>query len=259
MNIKSLDRYTKMGLSHQDNEDYALIDDISLIICDGCSSSKYTTVGSRILAHTTRLQMYQCNGINSPEHDGFIEQVMWKAKHAAELAGLHYTALHCTLMIAERSEDEININIWGDGCVYYKYFNIDKIFITSINYTPEVPYYPIYMTESTDQQEYKSAHSRGTINIDSLSNDHNLYITPSITGSHKLNVPTKNLEFILLSTDGVESITNLQQGEVNHEITNFKLTSGAFIQRRMNRFMKSNPKHMDDITIAGYSFNKENT
>lgn len=258
MNLKSLDRYTKMGLSHQDNEDYALIDQQSLIVCDGCSSSNYTTVGSRILAHTVRLQMYQCNGVNSPDQDGFIEQVMWKAKHAAEQAGLHHTALHCTLMIAELSEDDVIINIWGDGVVYYKYFNNDKIFIANINYTPEVPYYPIYMTEHSDQQEYKSAHSKGKIIIDTVTNDHKVCISPSITGPHNLIVPTENLEFILLSTDGVESITNLHQDEVNHEVTNFKLTSGAFIQRRMNRFMKSKPNHMDDITITGYSFNKEN-
>lgn len=259
MNIKSLDRYTKMGLSHEDNEDYALIDVQSLIVCDGCSSSKYTTVGSRILAHTVRLQMYQCNGVNSPKQDGFIEQVMWKAKHAAEQAGLHHTALHCTLMIAEHSEDEITINMWGDGCVYYKYFNNDKIFIARVSYTPEVPYYPIYMTEYSDQQEYKSAQSREEIVIKVTTNDPDLYLTPSITESHKLSVPTEDLEFILLSTDGVESITDLPQEKVDQEVTNFKLTSGAFIQRRMNRFMKSNPKHMDDITIAGYSFNKENT
>jgi hypothetical protein len=55
------------------------------------------------------------------------------------------------------------------------------------------------------------------------------------------------MKFLILSTDGI----NTFEKDMRHEVTDFKTTTGKFLQRRINK-IKKDFEHSDDLGLAGW-------
>ena len=246
------DKFSEIGSSHKENEDFAVIGDEEnpfIIVSDGCSSSKNTSTGSRLLSLCAAEELRNnplevaSVGINS----------IYKASILRSSLGINKESLDVTLMIAYMREGVINVSVWGDGFIYVKKLSEDY-FVTELSYSPEIPYYLSYKIDGSRDFLYCRPYG----SIIKTENDSEV---PVKNASH-WRMRADGIEYIMLSTDGVSSFqkdnVDIPQEEINKQITAFKRLNGEFIGRRMKRMMKNNAKdgvrHYDDLTIAGMSF-----
>lgn len=257
------DKFSQIGSSHCENEDFAVIGDENnpfIIVCDGCSSSENTSTGSRIIA-LCAAEILRCYPWGKIEDVG--KHAILKADYViSSLGGASKVSLDSTLIIAMVRSDTVEVCMWGDGSVYGK--NGNERLNTSIEYSNEMPFYLSYGIDRERLAHYKSLVDSGEIK--KTSNDSLWGKSEEVTmepwqTSYDLN----SLEYLLISTDGVESFISkdnepIQQRLIDKDVTVFKRTNGEFIGRRMKRMMKEHKKiginHYDDLTIAGISFEK---
>lgn len=268
-----IDHLLKIGKIHEVCEDYIVsgYDPVPyIILSDGCSSSKDTDVGARILCHRARQYLQRCeiplDSINEIEMGNYI---IWSSKLATDLLGLDITALDATLIIAYCYNNMLKVIIYGDGTIISTQKNCIKI--ETIDYTKNTPYYLSYSLDRERKDIYhdnkiiktvEQYYSSGDLENDSL-----------VVGTQKydkeyvrtyLIKPDKD-KTILICSDGISSFLNREQSEFLHfrnfidDFISFKTLKGEFLKRRLlskkgaiTKLEQQGYEHVDDLSIGAF-------
>lgn len=257
----NIDKFIKMGHSHTLFEDAVIAKDGTapyLIVCDGCSDSESTHIGSHLLARSAQVELEMNDGLLL---NNYAESIIFRARSMADVMGLAYSSLDATLLIAFIEKDKIKVKIFGDGCVYYS-LNGEK-HIHKLSYFENMPYYLSYQLNHKRNIAYKTAAKKAFDNSISLkkmnhwTNDELESTEVNLFNPIELELNMEQLDYLILSTDGVESFDNDSFDkitEVDKGLHDFKNFNGEFLQRRVKRIIKSESKegrhNMDDLGMA---------
>ena len=236
----STDSYIEIGNSHNICEDYALNGIIDgkvpyIIVSDGCSSSKMTDFGSRIIAHSCRKMLITSytNGVmkelidKNTGHD-FQTYLATTIKHTAmetlERFNLCYDVCDATLLYAIVFNDRIYVFGHGDGNVIIKFKNFDKIRWDNLKYMSNAPFYLSYEMDILRKQGYMDtfgeqyfdvlinvitdAHQNISIPQDPLNNYSTAHGNYKPTTPYWYRVDAEGIQSITLSSDGMESFSH---------------------------------------------------
>lgn len=271
-----------IGTTHNVCEDYAVNGDNYIIISDGCSSSKNTDIGARLLCEYCK----QHNCYKNLQSDLFPSVSI-----IINSVGLSDYSLAVTFLSAYVENNKIIINTIGDGNIIIKTKD-GIIHIISMNYSKSAPYYINYYLNKEDNKlwekiidnkyivEYTKIENMGKTNGEddyfietskSLNNDFTSFFIPNCDFSfspkiNKLALNIEDIEWVALSSDGLNSfyeqiITETSKYnkpiwyiDIIIELLKIKNTNGRFVQRRLNKFrkncIKKNWYYADDISLA---------
>jgi len=259
-----------IGSSHEICQDYTFSrapgpEGTHMIICDGCSSSKMTDVGARLLALSVD-QLIDETGIG-----GIAPATlkMLETKYAHEVK-VHPYMFDSTLLIAKYPFDPnkaiidrlkyVSVEMIGDGVLVTKRKS-GIIQAYNIVYPNGYPAYISYNLDKKRKDGYLKLEPDGFVHTYYDIREKKNETTILKKGiSFKSIFLVEDYEWITLFSDGVHSFVNTKTGEpisfieVITELTNFKLFTGRFIQRRLNRFIKDckilDWKYYDDLSMG---------
>lgn len=267
------DSFFRIGSSHEICEDYALsnrrgidfphhiIDTPRIIVCDGCSSSKMTDVGARILA----LQADRMGPILLFSETEFCRHIIHNSRYHSKVFGLPTESLNASLLIAQISDDNCFVHVIGDGTVAIKYSN--EIRLYQYRQKENAPFYLNYTADEKDYAEYTKRFTQEIIEtkliygIDSkkvfLKNKTETPQELTKDGFwYKLAIPLdEDLKCVSIFSDGVEQFYIEEQHippiEIIHELLDFRNYLGEFVKRNCKYFFKKfKGIHQDDFSMA---------
>lgn len=257
------DIFLDKGTSHFICEDYALHGKDYIIISDGCSSSKHTDVGARILSHHAESQIEIIKlifnnkidiNINEVERI-FRNRVITKTLKTSNSMEIEKNFLDATLLIAFELNENILIFAYGDGIIKYKFKFENFINSIEIDYNNE-PYYLSYDINYSDGKlVYKNNFNKNFYTINSTYNNILVSYLIEIGKPYVFNFQKNLLDFIVLSTDGMNTFQN-KSNQINpwNDTLDFKNFTGEFLKRRMFRILKEYKKqdidHYDDLGLG---------
>ena len=293
----NLDSYIELGKSHEVCEDYATHGTIMgvpyIIVSDGCSSSKDTDVGSRLLVHACRNALSELLNHNLIEDLGpgelraYIKaQVLFNLKLSLKALCLKDTVSDATLLFAFVWENNLYTFMYGDGHIITK--KIDGTLDTyKIHYTDNAPPYISYDLDIRRKNAYLEQFGKGDVVFTSTSQTDETNSTTIVNSSPleewvdklaacRVHVQhADNIQSITLASDGIESYmfgkstnaTPEERANVSNEsmwqkeYTSYKGVGGEFVKRRMKRIKLNNEKlnieHFDDVSCATIWINHE--
>jgi len=268
------DSIFNIGKSHSVCEDYAFHGDNCIIVSDGCSSSKHTDIGSRLLCITAHriLKTFK----NEPlSYYAFGNKVSNCVAEQLLLLDLPISSMDATLLVSFVNDGIVYVYIYGDGYYQIK-FKDDSIQFGTFNYNGNAPYYLSYWLDPQRHNDYIKQFGESVEyvigmysgeNYESISN--NININQHKETSLITPISINDIEYIILMSDGVESFQNysvhppiaIDTNEVLKEMTNFKNNKGEFVTRRiksaLKKFKKDGIEHYDDFSVAGIYFGRE--
>jgi len=246
-----------MGKSHKTCEDYALTNTTScnmFAISDGCSSTKNSDFGSRILLKALEFNLKQNNFFA-------IDDLWKKSKEIVNsFSGtILESALDATILCGAEINDNVVVNCMGDGVVVAQYID-GKYDIYDIDYSANAPYYITYMFNDARQFEYNKLNQQKNYTIKSY-DEKGVFIKESIMVSKntiEIIYFHKNLyKSISVFSDGVKTLfSNTLPSKplesIIKELITFPQTNGDFVKRRCNAFIKKNHQYAfsDDFSMA---------
>ena len=286
------DSYFEIGHSHKVCEDYALSgvqDDLAYaIVSDGCSSSKNSDVGARLLAHISRdallylhrrKLLYDPHFLVSSLKTTLEEIIIKKCLEVKDTLRFPCDIFDATLLIAIVSGDTWKQKIlfsWGDG-----YFILKRpsgaIDVIALSYESGAPYYPSYELSQDKHDAYAVEYGSMPLhkNIDRISTDGivdfvDVDVIPTVMQRSYFSVMGEGAEAtqIIVSSDGIGTYeddpgvrpptgTELRKYtalDVIPSIVAYKNPVGEFVTRRMNRLKKEHADahviHQDDVSCA---------
>lgn len=258
--------------NHAICQDYSLTlshgDKSVLIVSDGCSNSKDTDIGSRLLCYSAKSAMlgnrYYSSHINNwntllyQESLGF--QIITDAKMIAACAfNLPCNCLDATLLIGiwDHKQKKGKAFCYGDGTVIWKTNKNDKLNFVNLSYESNAPYYLSYSLNAENKKRYfENYGDKNLISVEVLSEEVNKNFYPY----------DKYIEFsfdesttmLALASDGLSSFEK-DKAAVNistiiDPFFAFKNTNGEYLKRRVDKYLKQLNKegysHYDDISLA---------
>lgn len=256
------DAYFAMGKSHTVCQDYAGVKGtgvgVRVAVSDGCSSSPDTDFGSRFLVKAT---------LGSPAFSlptaPFIANA---ANLAAEAVGLPTSCLDATLLVAEVYNDELRVVVFGDGVIDIEYKD-GKRETHSIEFEREAPAYPSYFLRPDDMILYLEKYGTRTATLTSPLDDRSGAVVQKVTREtygYPMGFNWNVIRRVTLCSDGVRSFRRVTSpgvfqsvplADVLAQVTTIHSTTGAFMVRRMRRFLydfcpKNGWFHDDDVGVA---------
>jgi hypothetical protein len=260
-----MDSLFLIGDSHKVCQDYALSGEgpegvYYTIVSDGCSSSKNSDLGARILALMAKKHIHYLYGELTSErkYHNFGNIVIASARNLAQDLCIHPDSLDATLLISLYDNGRITTFIYGDGNIIIA----DKdgnTFVRNYKFESGAPFYLNYWNQSRRYESYKEQFG-GTVIITQSSSDY--------TAIEKFNHPlyqisyVEDVSMIAITSDGIESFAyESTPVEVNIDINKFfafKNINGEFLKRRVERqvseYAKFHMVHHDDLGIAAMIF-----
>jgi len=253
-----------------------------VVISDGCSSQEFSDWGSRILSmgyfgffqniFDLNIKFFQ-NGIDLNIKDKNVHKmdeidntaVYFLVKNNINHLGLSSKILNTTISILHIFESNVYANILNDGYLIIGYKN-GQIEVNKFEYLLNAPYYLTYrFEENLKRAYYKEFPDNKFIRIRVLFDNRNefkmercSFETHELEFSFFKEYKVNDLDFILITTDGINTFPGIEDNDFIKKLIDFKSLNGEFIQRRVNRvfkeFEKENTYNLDDITIGGFSF-----
>ena len=230
------DSYFAIGSGHRVCEDYAAHGPSAIVLCDGCSSSKDTDVGARLLALSTLRCIEEVSATVS------TLRCVAQAETLARGLGLKTSSLDATLLYAYVTPcgEHIHVQMVGDGHIYVQYLDEG---IEAKHHTREfehnAPFYATYMLDTVRMSSWTAMQS-----------------DPETTGILDLYLPISEVASVTLVSDGIDTLVQ-DKKPVEADITElvkFKNTAGEFQKRRMQfferRLRNENITHEDDLSVA---------
>jgi serine/threonine protein phosphatase PrpC len=262
------DTFLKIGKTHQECEDYIIAGDNPckyVILSDGCSSSKQTEMGARILCHLAKQYLlYRQNDYRFPALD-YNEMGNWiihNAEQSARQMGLNRSCLDATLIIAYHFDGEYHIYMYGDGVVVIQGHD-NQISLMEVDFSKNAPYYLSYRI---DPERMDLFHKMGQ----------DLHVKSKIGGAEpdhtyaydyqtKFRYNTQFFKNLLICSDGITSFTKgtdpEQTLEIATEFLAYKSTKGEFLKRRLKRAIKlyeaDGIHHNDDLSVGAFLYEDE--
>lgn len=266
-----------MGKRHEVCQDYAQAEAgdgwACAFVSDGCSSSRDSDVGSRLMVLSAKqaLRAMLDTGWDPetahPDDIGLI--AISGSMLAARMLELPSEALDATLLSLVSDGSRVSMSAYGDGalalvCRSGRREHID------IEFSSGYPDYLSYRIDPDRRAKYDKLDQGGVARITILGGG-----APTIEDhrgleSHKAfteKASCKDLVLAVAMSDGVRSFYRrtgnganepVPLGDVLAELLEFKLLTGRFVQRRLNRFLKDAAargwEHHDDIAVAAIHF-----
>ena len=279
------DSVFQIGASHAVCQDYALAGNYLpnrsatktgtqtkpyLILSDGCSSSPDTDIGARLLVKAAEQTLLEADRSSVCDPTVIHEEAARRALLWADLTGLRPQAVDATLMTAYLNGDNLIIACTGDGviCLESREGVID---VYSISYASGYPLYPSYThqperllaLEEGERSGKEVGHFRGASTEEPLllrNTSHGDSITEVFT------VRVHDYKYVALFSDGIHSfhcakqtetskrVEAIPMDEILRDLISFKTVRGAFVGRRMRRFLKDCQskgwQHIDDLAFG---------
>ncbi len=272
----------RIGSTHEVCQDYALSGKNTVSIADGCSGSVLSDIGSRVLSVTAMNKMIELESL----HDFDEKELILLARPSIKVLNLPNECLDATLLCAAKKEDVAEAICYGDGIIAIK-MKDGYILIICVEYTDSYPFYINYLFDKTNRfKNWEENHNNRKITFSIIKPDGEIKIissechkTPRIgydkgevgllrATEYKVMVElmTPDVESISIISDGVQSFYHtlitgyssqnekIPYHDVLKDLLSFKSYTGKFVQRRMNKFVKTCAKkewsHSDDISIA---------
>lgn len=279
------DQFFHIGQSHLKTgkpcQDYSLTvnrDGMAFaVVSDGCSSGRYTDVGSRVLSFATAKGVLQHWGVKDPINESTHLSVDVNQNlildSSKSLLGVRTDDLQATCVYAYVTENGGYVSVSGDGVVVFVYKSGRRV-AYNIIWPESRPFYPAYRQESTlssfieksggDLDSAFVVQEKYTQEIDedwqrcepeevSLRDGIKGVIFPVEFGQED------ELEYVALFSDGVTQFLDSEMGEVSWpsvigKFLDFKQTRGEFLKRRMNKqllmYQKEGVSFRDDVSAA---------
>ena len=262
------DTFLKIGKTHLVCEDYIITGDAPvkyIILSDGCSSSKNTEMGARILCHLAKQYLlYRKDDYRFPalDYDEMGAWIIHNAELTARQLGLNKTCLDATLIIAYECDGKYHIYMYGDGVVIIESKD-KKLFAMEIEFTKNAPYYLSYRIDPERMDLFHKMEQDLLIKHPSRGDkDPLIYAYDYQT---RFCYETYYFPRILICSDGA---TSFMQGtepfpnlDVAKEFLAFKSIKGEFLKRRLKRALKiydeAGVHHMDDLSVGAFLYEED--
>lgn len=271
------DSYYVIGKSHLYCQDYAYHNnDLKFIsVADGCSDSKDSDIGARILTlnafKSIKLLKEQEKLIR---FDTLKNHILLDIYNDRTFYSDKKYYLDSTLIVGYEDESNgIRITSFGDGFIIIKDHISKLIEINKINYKHNMPYYLSYELDSTRKKAYENFDEEDKFrmivektNIDENGNikdvDVNYYNHENNFGFYPGFIDSGDSPFhiIMITSDGLDSFKNIKTGEeipVNEIVKNlldFKSINKGVLKRRMikmlSRYANRDIYPTDDFSAA---------
>lgn len=268
MSVENLDCYFTIAKQHIICEDYAISEMAPiphLIVCDGCSSSRNTDIGARILATSAKKSLGECFEdtayMELPSYGDFGYTILNRARHVTELLGLESACLDATVLLAMPYHGNIHVYVYGDGYIVTVNREGDLAYM-SFSYEKNMPYYLTYWTDKARREMYLTSNrdGKGVVTIteyrEGQKNLRHMDCDSPLTFTFVMN----EYRLLALTSDGVSSFLSIEENkkipvkDVLEQLVAYKTTKGDFVKRRTRRMIKNYEKQgiypMDDLSIA---------
>ncbi|TAI67628.1 protein phosphatase 2C domain-containing protein [Bradyrhizobium sp. Leo170] len=243
-------------------QDYALsyASDIfgAAVVSDGCSSGGRTDVGARVVAHSTLTSLMEAPRFNERIVDHYSHR---RDECARSALYLQPDDLLATCVYVAISGDRAMSRIVGDGVAA----GIDRdgrLVMNRIEWAKNMPVYRAYW-RTDEYRAFITAHG----GMDARALSQHIFApdcAPSeFIGRHtvedglvgtSIDHDLQMFRFIAVFSDGVTQVDGMDWRDVVTELMSFKSTEGAFVKRRMLRFLRDCLRHgkgpIDDIAMA---------
>lgn len=281
--MQQVDSFFTKGVSHKVCEDYTMHGNIDgnpyAILCDGCSGSKDTDFGARLLARSAResyrtLQhkKYFSHITEHKDRIGMMEDEI-KRTLSSMITATHseLSVADATLLMAFTVADNMYVFARGDGSYAYRNRATGELTMVEIEFPTGAPFYFTYDLHPINQRLY---HQQA--NVDKVIRTCKYDINGNFIGKEIITLPyneimyevldASKIDFVSLMSDGVSAIqySGKYMGEkvagatdvfnIIKQVVAYKNHNGEFVQRRMNRVMRNIEKHglenFDDVSVA---------
>ena len=261
--------YTLHGYLGNENNPY-------IILCDGCSSSKNSDFGARLLARACERALnniavffgsFSSDNKYAAIYEYLERETLYFLRDSLSALAFPVDVSCATLLVSFVINEHSFVYARGDGTILIKELGAICNDSARINYLSGAPYYLAYELNPGMMSDYVSKYNM-TVTFTELIHD----IVPphpfSYSKTYWRHGDSTLIDFILLSSDGIESFKPLDSTNVNgkalsdanavlNRVSGFKSLNGEFVSRRMNAFSRDNNKsgivHTDDVSVAAIS------
>jgi Protein phosphatase 2C len=264
----TIDTFIEIGSQHKVCEDYILSGPDYVVLADGCSSSKNSEMGARILCYMAQ-QFLKFHTLELGDEQDFAHSMGLWVIHNAEMTarhmGLKKNCLDATLVVGIHAHDQVYVFMYGDGYILVE--GIDGfIRLRWSEFSKNMPFYLRYMIDKGDLLLYHNSEITKTV--------FHYFSDTSPIESHEvaydhMSIHAFDVEFhksISICSDGVASFMDPSVGPnrnklievptIAPEMLGFKTTAGSFLKRRMSKFTKSMQRkgfeHFDDLSMGTF-------
>jgi hypothetical protein len=249
------DSFYMIGATHSVCQDYVVANGSYVILSDGCSTSSDTDIGSRLLVKAAEQQIN-----TNPNPETLHEDAARLALTWAEAMGLPAQAVDATLLTAFINDDELIVSCSGDGVIVTETTD-GSCDVYEISYPSGYPFYPSYLHQP-DRLATLATNGRSIKEVEHFSNAGPPRTHRCDSPMHVMRLTPAKYRFVALISDGVRSffttagkgIETLHLSQVIPELMSFKSWNGAFVARRVKRFMRDcrskGWQHADDLSIG---------
>lgn len=269
----AVDHISLVGTQHNLCEDYSLSGFSSqgnpyLIVCDGCSGSKYTDIGSRLLAFIT--QRVLCDYLDAgerPDEREFGNRMAQMASAPLAYLNLPYSTLDATLMICFVIDQNVYVYVYGDGVVGIQHtYGVHNCFLVD---SGDRPYYPSYSLQRSRLKQYLSER-KTDCDVEQYNSGTDGWLQQA---SYSRRDPEtfvysiSEVSAISICSDGVSRMLKkdtqylLPTYQVVLDLMNYKSRKGVFVQRRVKSYLRKNSDvgiyPYDDVSMATLLIEKE--
>lgn len=257
------DTFLKIGKTHQVCEDYIISGDIPtkyVILSDGCSSSKQTDMGARILCHLAKQYLlYRKDDYRFPclDYNEMGSWIIHNAELVARQLGLKTTCLDATLIIAYAFQGIYYIYMYGDGVIVIEGMD-KKISVMEVEFTKNAPFYLSYKIDPERMdlfhkmdQDLIVKHTSDTVsNKNGYAYDYKCLFRYDTQFFPKILICSDGLTSFMKGTDPEQTL------EIAKEFLSYKSTKGEFLKRRLKRATKIYEAdgifHGDDLSVGAF-------
>jgi len=259
----NIDTFIEIGNQHKMCEDYIIsgYEPVPFIILsDGCSSSKNTEMGARLLCYLAKqyLKYRTIDELNELDYDKMGQWIIHNAEMSARQLGLSISCLDATLIIAYHIDNMVKIYMYGDGCVVAK--SGDLIEITTVDFEKNAPFYLSYLVDDYRFELYDKLKIKKTLTVEG-NNGNKIFNDLKYNGKVIFTYDIDFFKSIMICSDGLGSFlqrTSTPVSAINivPEMLEFKNIKGEFLKRRLNKYMKQLSKssigHTDDLSVGAF-------
>lgn len=275
------DCYFAIGKTHVICQDYAVCGSTAAadggayaIVADGCSGSRWSDLGARILSRAAEQHLLRSGG--SPPD---LRAIVRDAAAGTAPLDLPGEALDATLLVAQHLAGTVRIAVAGDGVVVARTRDRHEVRVWSIEFNGEAPAYLSYQLDPRRLAAYRQK-GHGLRRLSYLSDradGRGLVPGPAeLSGIadadgdgwvFRLALLAEELELILLLSDGARSFVRrvtaetsvsrepVPLAEVLSQLLALKSFSGRFLVRRCRRLLDRHCptwgwQHNDDLAAA---------
>ena len=255
-----------IGKMHEVCEDYVICSQtgngrLVTVLSDGCSSSRFSDIGARILVHSALYFLLRESDSFITDYNKMGEAIITQCYRSIAGLALPESCLDATLLFAIDLGNEVYVACYGDGIIMAS--GSFGTFFHQVTFNQSMPYYLSYWFNEEGKKRYKEnqemdsqqrffSHFESNGTFEKVAYDDPFF----------LYLPKES--WVGISSDGMSSFRSIHDGssltilEVLMEASLFKNHKGFFVKRRMKRLIKDYALrgcyNYDDISLGVLNF-----